>query len=318
MLVCWRRRKRGLTGPGRTLGWLGAAALLLSGCGGPTGPDLAGSDPIARVGDRVLTADAFREYLVNVFGSEDEVDGGDELLSRLLDQYLEEQTLLTRALQLELQASEADLQRFMETRAPRIDDSDPEERERFLRNVRETLLAEKLKELVFAERVKITREEIEAYYNREPERFRQSTRIQLRQILVDDRSRAEQLLDELAEDPSRFREVAEVHSEAPDRGMTGSYEEAGLPEDIRNAVAGLDSGGLSGIVQDSQGFHIFQLVGREADQELPLTEVHRDIEAILYREKSEKVLEEFLRELGDEIPVTIVEQNLGFDYIERP
>jgi parvulin-like peptidyl-prolyl isomerase len=317
----WREISRPAVIPAmiRAGGFMMAATVLFFGCGGPGsgGGNPETADPIALVGDRTVTEQAFQAYLVDVFGSEDEVQDSDELLSRLLDQYLEEQILLDRALQMELQADEEEVQLFLETRAPRLEEFEPVERDRFLRNVRDSILAKKLKEMVIAERVEITREEIEQYYNDDPERFHRSTRIQLRQILVDDRDKAEKLLGELVEAPSRFQEVAEVHSEAPDRGLTGSYDEEGLPAEIQTAIADLRDGEISAIVQDSQGFHLFQLVGREADQELPLEEVHKDIETILLREKSERALEEYTLELRQEIALTIVEENLDFEYIER-
>ena len=47
---------------------------------------------------------------------------------------------------------------------------------------------------------------------------------------------------ELTAAPDRFQDLAEAHSVAPDKGLTGSYEEAGLPEGIRTALAGLEEG----------------------------------------------------------------------------
>ena len=296
-----------------------ALLAVLTRCGGVPKEGRAGytETPIARVGERALSGRAFQEYLVDVFGSEDEIRDGDELLSRILDQFLEEQMFLEKARRLELETDEGTAQEFLQTVSPRIDDSDEKGRNRFLNKVRASELTRKLKNLVIAERVKVTAKEVEEFYRGNPSKFHQSTVIQLRQILIDDREKGEEIRAGLLKNLDQFQELAEIHSESPDKGMTMSVEEADLPEEIQVGLANVQEGGLSPLIQDSQGFHIFQLVQRQRDMERPLSEVHKMIEGTLYQEKSERVLKEYLQELRREIPVEIVTENLKFRYIER-
>ncbi|MCZ6671027.1 MAG: peptidyl-prolyl cis-trans isomerase [Acidobacteria bacterium] len=292
---------------------------VLTGCGGSRNEGRAGDTetPIARVGERTLSGRSFQEYLVDVFGSADEVREGDELLSRILDQFLEEQLFLEKARRLDLETDEEMAREFLQAMSPRIDDSDEKGRERFLDKVRASQLTRKLKNLVIAERVKVTPAEVEDFYQRNPDQFHQATVIQLRQILIDDREKAEEIHADLLKDPDQFQELAEIYSEAPDKGLTMAVEETDLPEEVRAALAGVQEGGLSPLVQDPQGYQIFQLVRRQREKERPLSEVHKMIEGILYQEKSERVLKAYLRELRSEIPAEIVTENLNFRYIER-
>ena len=291
--------------------------FLVAGCA--AGAEAPADDrPIARIGNVWLSADSFREYLVEQFGAPSDLpEGDDDLLSRLLDQYLEEQILLAKARQRDLQVEEAEVERFLRSRSPYLEAAGGADRERFLRNIRASLLTEKLKEGVIAERVEVSDEEIESFYRTNAARFHRPTVVHLRQILVDEQEQAERLHRELAAAPGRFQDLAEKHSVAPDKGLTGSYEEADLPEKIRTALAGLGEGELSPVVQDSQGFHLFQVVGRERAQEMALSDVHREIEQTLFREKSEQVLAGYLAELRAEFPVEILRENLAFRYEEN-
>lgn len=291
-----------------------AILLMASGCnlgkGQPAGVE------IARVDGKVLTSVAFQDYLVDVFGSEKEIQGGDELMSRLFDQYLEEQVFLVKAVSMGIRVGEEEVRQHLDMMTPGNEETD-EDRDRFQSRYRDSLLTRKLKDQVVAQRVDVMPEEIEDYYRRNPDRFRVPTMIRLRQILVDEELEAKRIQEELSKDADRFQVLASVHSLSPDKGRARSYEEGELPEDVRKAVSALKEQEITGIVHDSQGYHIFQLIGKEPDQALPLSEVNQKIEQLLYREKSKMVLEEFLLELRKEIPVEIIQGNLEFRYLEE-
>ena len=296
--------------------WVWGILLLIGGCG--WGDGLGTGKPagveIALVNGNSLTSDTFREYLLDVFGSEEEIQGGDELMSRLLDQFLEEQLYLAKAVNLGMEVSEEEVSQLAGLMTQGKEETG-EDRERFLSRYRDSHLARKLKDQVVAQRVDVLPEEIEAFYRKNPERFRVPTVVRLRQILVDEEMEARTIKEELAKDVGRFQDLASAHSLSPDKGRARSYEEGELPAEVREAVAGLKEEELTKIVKDSQGYHIFQLIGKEPDQALPLSEVNREIERYLYREKSKKVLEEFLLELRKEIQVEVFRDRLPFQYV---
>ena len=116
-----------------------AMVLLSSGCdwaagllkGRPTGVE------IARVDGKILTSVAFQDYLLDVFGSEEEILGGDELMSRLLDQYMEEQIFLAKAVSLGIQAGEEEVRQHVELMTPGNEEAG-EDRDRFQSRYRDT------------------------------------------------------------------------------------------------------------------------------------------------------------------------------------
>ncbi|MBI4162011.1 MAG: peptidyl-prolyl cis-trans isomerase [Acidobacteria bacterium] len=308
--------------PGRCIPVHGLSAAVLAGfvgCAGETGepPEAAAGTPIAWIGERALTDRSFRAYLVSQFGSEEDIQGGDELLSRLLDQFLDEQILLGQAEEAGLGVEAEEVERFLEAASPRIEAGEPGEREEFVRQVRGTLLTRKWKDRILAERVQVAPAEVEEYFRSHPERFHRPGVVHLRQILVDDRDQAERIRRQLGADPARFQDVAEIHSVAPDKGLTSSHEEADLPVEIREAVTRLQPGEITDVLQDSQGYHIFQLVDREQEQGADLAAVRGAIEATLFREKSERALREHLGESRSRIAVRVDAASLPFRYVEE-
>ena len=86
---------------------------------------------------------------------------------------------------------------------------------------------------------------------------------------------------------------------------------------IKTEFPGISAPKISHWLCPSNTRHTTARKGEKPDQALPLSEVNRKIEQLLYREKSKKVLEEFLLELRKEIPVEIIQGNLAFRYLEE-
>ena len=98
------------------------------------------------------------------------------------------------------------------------------------------------------------------------------------------RQRAQTVLEQILEAPTRFAALAAAHSDCPSRTAGGSLRQVTLgmttPEFAR-ALIGLNVGENSPLVEARYGFHIIRLGRRIAGAERPFEDVRAQIEAYL-------------------------------------
>lgn len=117
--------------------------------------------------------------------------------------------------------------------------------------------------------------EIRSYYEENKERFRRKERVYVRQIIVDEISKAQSIREELKK--KDFAETAKKSSVAPEGkngGLVGWIERGSV--DIFDKAFTLPIGGMSQVLESSYGFHIFK-VERKAPAGLATLEEVRDI-----------------------------------------
>jgi len=150
--------------------------------------------------------------------------------------------------------------------------------------------------------VRVTPEEVRAYYDENPEEFRVPERVLLREIRTDSREAAEQAREEIARGRD-FAQVAQVYHRDPLARQTGGqvgYISRGsreLPEEVEKVAFSLPPGGVSGVVESHVGFHLLKVEEKVAEKVYSFDEVRGGIEAELLRRKKEEVFNSFLREL---------------------
>ena len=146
------------------------------------------------------------------------------------------------------------------------------------------LVIDALKQRLHAEQV--TDDAVRAYYERNRSEFSEE-RVRVRQILVRERSQAEELLAALQEGAS-FEALAEEHSIASSRrrgGDLGTLVRGRMDPGFEKVAFGLRTAGeLSGVVETRHGFHLIQLVEPPARETRPYDEARLAIEAKLKRE----------------------------------
>ncbi len=144
--------------------------------------------------------------------------------------------------------------------------------------------------------IMVTPTEIEAYYNKHPDQYRQPERIKLKSILVSvgkypDPMKALALAKDISKrlgEGCDFDGLAKIYSDAPgaaEGGLMGYVKRGDLLPEIENAVFKLKPGEVTGIVQTSLGYHIFKVEEKEPPKTLPLSEARRDVEMAVYKEK---------------------------------
>lgn len=132
--------------------------------------------------------------------------------------------------------------------------------------------------------LRITQEEIDAYYKKYP------YEMTVQQIIVDNAEVADQVLHTLKRSPSRWRDMARQYSVAPEplrdskfTFMPGEF----LPE-IEVIAANSARGSVQGFIKTAFGFHIIMKTG---ENRLSKQEATPRIRAVLENKKLDKIIE---------------------------
>ncbi|MDR0378710.1 MAG: SurA N-terminal domain-containing protein [Candidatus Accumulibacter sp.] len=149
-------------------------------------------------------------------------------------------------------------------------------------------------------RVAVSDAEIRAWYDDHPDRYRQPEERRASHILITPgeagmekaQARAEELLKDVRQNPSRFAELAKKYSQDPGSaekgGDLGFFGRGMMVKSFDDAVFGLKKGDISDVVESDFGYHIIRLTDvREAKQQ-QLSEVHAEIEDELKRQAANR------------------------------
>lgn len=308
-----RTRERRLSGPALLL----AALLAVVGCGYLSD---GGDRPIAEIAGEPVSRTAFDDYVQSILEEEPGEDSeppSPELLSRLLDRFLEEELIVREAERRGIRVDAREITAALrDLRNPEVESTSREEADydRLRKRVRRALLAQKFREERVLKGLSVSMEEIAAYYGTHRDEFRTSARVVLRQILLEDPEEATALRRELLRSPGRFQEIAEERSMAPDGGRARAYNESDLPPDLLEAIVPVPEGRISKVATGAQGSRIFLVEKREAEREISVEEAYERIRVLLLQQKSRHAYETMMSTLREQAGVVIREENVPFAY----
>lgn len=149
---------------------------------------------------------------------------------------------------------------------------------------------------VFKKRIEApTDAEMKKYYDDNKERFRHPERIYLRQIVVDDLGKAQDINQELKK--KKFETLASQYSIAPEAkkgGLVGWIDRGSV--DIFDKAFSQHVGSTSSVLESPYGFHIFKVEKKEPAGFRDFAEVRGLIEKILIGQKEQKEYTQWLDE----------------------
>jgi peptidyl-prolyl cis-trans isomerase C len=153
--------------------------------------------------------------------------------------------------------------------------------------VKSSLLSKKLFAKLGEKIKKPTDAEIKKYYDENKERYHRKERIFLKQIVLDDLTKAQLVREELAKKKD-FSELAKKYSVSPEgkQGGTVGWIERGSVDVFEKAFL-LPVGGLSAVLESTYGFHIFKTERKAAAGYATLGEVRSQIEQQLLAQKEQ-------------------------------
>lgn len=164
-------------------------------------------------------------------------------------------------------------------------------------------------------------DDIKAYYEEHLSEFGTQEQRQAAHILItlskqasdaekaEAKSKAEQVLKQVKQSPSKFAELAKQYSQDPgsavNGGDLGMFGRGAMVKPFEESVFSLKVGEISGLVQSDFGYHIIKLVAIKAPKVQPLSEVKAMIaQRVKFQQSSDK-----FAELAEKFSNTLYEQS---------
>lgn len=170
-------------------------------------------------------------------------------------------------------------------------------------------------------KVQVTADEVRQYYDAHQADFGTPEQRQAAHILIAvaqaapqseqdaAKAKAEQLLQQARQNPSRFAELAKLNSQDPgsaaNGGDLGFFGRGMMVKPFEDAVFALKKGEISGVVKSDFGYHIIKLLAVKASGGQPFEAVRQEIEGKLRQQKAA----DMFAELAEKFSNTVYEQS---------
>lgn len=276
------------------------------------------------VNNEIITQGEIDKMLAPVYAQYRTRYQGEELLVKLeearqkiIAQLIEDKLILSEAKRLNIEADEKAIEARLDDARRRFgsrekfDEALAEEhitvgvlRERY----REQMVSRSLIDQKIGSRIVVTPVEVSEYYNAHPDEFVQEEQVKLRNILVKpkkdiDIKKTVELINMIHArllEGSDFSSLAKIYSEGPNAsegGLMGFVGKGELLPEIEEVVFNLKEGEISGIIQTSLGYHIFKVEEKRERKVLPLKEVYKEAEEIIFRDKIRESIKDWVESL---------------------
>ncbi len=193
--------------------------------------------------------------------------------------------------------------------------------EEYRARIKEQILRTKLVNREVKSKIVITREDISEYYNAHPEKYRFEKEYHLRTILISvpplaeaaEKAAARERLAAIRREclaGASFAEMARQHSDGPmadDGGFLGTFELEELNQVLQTALADMDAGDITDMLDTGQGYQIFYVDKITNASARSLEEAAPEIEEQLYNEIINREFQSWLAELRKTSVIKIIQ-----------
>ncbi|MCP4007518.1 MAG: hypothetical protein GY725_25340 [bacterium] len=234
----------------------------------------------------------------------------EDLLNQVLNRLVSDQVVLNRAQEAGVGVIDEEIdRRLRRLHGPDFGKIDTEFRE----SVRREMTLERMTLFDLAKKMRVSEASISLHYEENKARYKQPVRVQIRQIVVEEREKAEKLRKELR-GGADFSELADEHSLAPEAsegGLLPPFAAGELPEAFDEAFK-LKKGkrALSKVIESPYGFHVFKLESRTKAKQREFQEVREEIVMELERQRLEELRREWLRGLRRDANIQVNDELL--------
>jgi parvulin-like peptidyl-prolyl isomerase len=269
---------------------------------------------IMAIGSISLTNRELKNFIKLQYADIFEQKNNDKLLSRLFDVFSEQQILLFKAGQTNIQVSESEAADYLKEIQARRRDLDVD-----MPTIRNVLKVQKYLLANVYRDITVSDAEVAQFYESHLADFRKTEEIKLFQIMGKDREKLLKIRQELLNQPSRFEEVARRESISPEAvngGAMGFFEKGMLPQEMEGVVFSLKENEISPIVESPYGFHLFKITQKRKSRMLLLAAVKDEIKNKMLSARLAEAYQDFLTGLKSEIPMQLNYGNLYFPYIK--
>ncbi|BFU92194.1 MAG: Peptidylprolyl isomerase [Nitrospira sp.] len=182
--------------------------------------------------------------------------------------------------------------------------------------VREQLLLMRVVDLHIRGNITVGDSELKRFYQEHRDRFALPEEYQLSQIIIQPRSsdgladaltKARRAMDDLKRG-EKFEDVAMQYSDGANAlqgGRLGWVRQGELIRAIEQAVAPLVPGGISDIIESPEGIQIIRMDDRKPKQFRRYEDARREIQELVYRQKSDDMYESWLIDLKSKAYIEI-------------
>jgi len=245
-------------------------ALALSTAGCERVAPVASRPVLLSLGGQRVLAEEFEAYVAALESSDGPM--GADVRENLLERFLEERVLV-------LEARE---QGLLEAGAP------PQ--------IEQAAVQELLAETVLPA-IRISEEEISAYYEENAEALGSPETVKLRQVLVPTLNEARDVYRRLRKDRRSFGLLARTRSRSPEAeagGLMGTFERGQLPPELERVAFELTPGQVGPIVESPLGFHVMLVEERTEAHARSLDECREQIHGLLMRQAYDAAVRRYI------------------------
>ena len=160
-------------------------------------------------------------------------------------------------------------------------------------------------------KIRITEEELAAYYQNHPDEFTLPERVRVRQIVLPNQKDAEKARERLVHGGEDFGLVAHEVSLSPDAdlgGDIGIFSRGQMPPDFDKVCFTLQVGEISPVVKTPYGYHIFRVEERLPAGKTLFKEVRKIIYSKLFSEKREQAFMVYQKDLWNRAEITLLNE----------
>ena len=208
-------------------------------------------------GDEISNSD-FKFFLRSKYSDLKNILDNDHLISRLFDSFIEHLIILRSSENENITITDDEILEYSGKSNINLNESSKN-------SVRDLLRIEKYLLAKIYNNLKVSKYEIQKYYNLNRKDFSRKQQIELYQILLKSREEAIKVRGELLNNSSEFENIAKsrsVSQESVKNGFMGVFEKGDLPKEIENVVYSLPVNQISRVVESQFGFHIFKVAKR--------------------------------------------------------
>lgn len=155
--------------------------------------------------------------------------------------------------------------------------------------------------------VKVTDEEVEAFYNEHPEAFMQGETVNASHILVATEEEALSVYAKISSGEMTFEDAAKEYSSCPSKengGSLGDFGRGQMVPEFDTAVFAMEVGEVTATPVKTQfGFHLIRLNGKNPATQVALDEIREALKGKLLEEKQQQAYESRVNQLKIVYPV---------------
>jgi peptidyl-prolyl cis-trans isomerase C len=170
-----------------------------------------------------------------------------------------------------------------------------------IKNAVDQILIQSLLQKEIIEKISLTDEDINTYYEENKENYWQEEEIHALNILVEDQAQAENIVNQLNEgnDFSTLAKEFSISSSASEGGDIGFVTKGTLKTEIEEQLFILNPGEVSEIIPTENGFHIFKVLEKNPSGYLGFDEVKNEIEGQLLPLRQQEAFDEYLKNIEE-------------------